>query len=246
MSVNVTVSLDIRDFTRRLENTRQRHIPMAMAKTVTDMAKHAQKEIKKAIKLKYDRPVPYTVGGVRIQSATKRTMVSKVFMASKPSGGNAINSAMDYMRWSLEDKANRTRRVNFKTSSPDFGGMVNIMPGRRAPKTTMGNMLRKPWATRIQSTPLIREARIKGAPGIWQFRKVSPTATTSNFGPTRPTRIANRKPRDQPVRLLVAYLPSIRYKKILDFKKTGKKALRSKSWNVVFRQNFQHFLSTAR
>ncbi len=80
MPIAISVNFDVARFAARLDAVAAKQVPFATARALTDVAKLAQAEVTGDLPKIFDRPSPFTMRGLSIQSATKTTLASAVFV----------------------------------------------------------------------------------------------------------------------------------------------------------------------
>lgn len=78
--LTMSIRSNIKAFARSLSDLAYQQLPFVEARTVTELAKLAQVEEKKAMHQVFDRPTPFTVNSIRVQTARKGKPVARVFV----------------------------------------------------------------------------------------------------------------------------------------------------------------------
>jgi hypothetical protein len=69
--MQISVKSDIFKVIPKLDYFNRKQAPFIIAKALTATAKHAQTDLKEAIKASFDRPTPYTLNATYVRAATK-------------------------------------------------------------------------------------------------------------------------------------------------------------------------------
>ena len=88
----ISVKTDIKGITKKLNVIQKKQIPFATAKALTATAFNARKAVQKQMPAELDRPTPFTIRGVRVEKATKRSLRSAVFITPE---------VYDYLKWQI-------------------------------------------------------------------------------------------------------------------------------------------------
>lgn len=78
--LGISIASNLQSVVAGLRADQRRQLDFVMAKTLTELAKLAQKEEKKAILKLFDSPTPFTVNAVAIRPATKGNPVATVYI----------------------------------------------------------------------------------------------------------------------------------------------------------------------
>lgn len=77
--ITISVSGNFDDIKRRLRE-KQKQVAFAAAKALTDTARQAAKDAQDEMPRSLDRPIPFTVRGIRWRGANKTTLQSRVYI----------------------------------------------------------------------------------------------------------------------------------------------------------------------
>lgn len=99
-SLGLSVKLDVKGVTKKLNNLQKKQVPFAVAKALTQTAKDGQKETVRQMQRKFDRPTKYTLNSIFIIPSFKRGG-TEASVNIKEFGGKG-NAAFDYLQPSME------------------------------------------------------------------------------------------------------------------------------------------------
>ncbi len=103
----IKIESNIKDLQKRLKNLeKQKNFALRNALNATAFA--AQKEAKKQLSKKLDRPTPFTVKGVQVERATKQNLQAVV----------KIPSNRNYMKYQIEGGIRRPKRWSVGITTP--------------------------------------------------------------------------------------------------------------------------------
>jgi hypothetical protein len=214
--VKVTVTTNWPKERRRLTDLERRQMPFAMAMALTATAKDAGPAQGRAMKMRLDKPTPFTRKGVGFEKATKQTLTATVKV--KP-------IQAQYLQYAI------------------YGG--TRFPMRRALLMPVnvglnkyGNLPRRKVQTLLARKDTFSGV-VKGVAGIWQRTgKSGRRARGNSQGRASGARIGT-------VKLLLRYETSARYRKRYDFAGVGQRHADG-VFPAQFDKAFERALRTAR
>lgn len=146
MAIAIDIRVDLKRATQKLKAAEKRHVPFATSVALNRTAFDLQQIEKKGAAADIDRPVPYTISGIRYAKSSKHNLTAKVFVEKERA---------KYLQW------------------PVFGG--SRKPRRKVlviGMTTRNRYGNTPAFQRFRSTQLAKprhfEATIGKTSGIWK------------------------------------------------------------------------------
>ncbi|MDP1628845.1 hypothetical protein [Parvibaculum sp.] len=138
MSFGVTFDIRSLDaFGRKLEGVAAKQLPFAMAKTLTQTAKHAASEdVPAAMKRAFDRPTRYTLNAFAILPATKTKLRAEILPRAFAGKGNI---AWEYLDPEVSGGARDAKRGE-KRLSATLGQRVYLVPAKGTKLDKSGNV----------------------------------------------------------------------------------------------------------
>ena len=91
--MELSITNNINSISRGLTKQAKRQVPFAMAQTLTKLAFKAMMEEKRQAPRYLDKPTPFTIGGFKYKKATKRNLISLVYVLDKNT---------KYMKYAIE------------------------------------------------------------------------------------------------------------------------------------------------
>jgi hypothetical protein len=142
---SIDISHNIKDVQKQLTRLQRKQIPFAAAKALTDTAWDAQRAVTRQIPQKLDRPTKFTRGAIGVKRATKRKLISEVFV--KP-------VQAEYLKWQIDGGVRRISGVGtgVPTKNKKLNKFGNI-PGRKSGLIKGKNQF---------------IATMRGVTGVWQ------------------------------------------------------------------------------
>lgn len=135
--IKISVRADIRGAIRKLKLA-QSQVPYATAMALTKTAKIVQEDLQREINRSFDNPTPFTQNSLRVQSATKSRLISRVFVKDYASKGNAAS------KWLLPGVVGGQRNAKgFERLMQRNGVMPNgwyAMPTKYIARDAYGNV----------------------------------------------------------------------------------------------------------
>ena len=152
MRLNIQVD-GLREVQQSLRGFSDRRLAAAAATALTRTAVEARDGVKAAMPSVFDRPTPYTLGGVGMQGATAQTLEAQVFLKDQQTGGSGRPAAV-YLRPEVRGGKRRTKAVERLLSAARIlpAGWA-IVPGAGAQLDQHGNVSRQ------QLTLILRQIR---------------------------------------------------------------------------------------
>lgn len=80
---------DVKEITRHLSGMSQRHVPYAMARSLTKTAQFSALKLKEEMGRVFDRPTPFTLNSLYVSPATKQSLTASVKIKDEALKGNA-------------------------------------------------------------------------------------------------------------------------------------------------------------
>ena len=81
--MELSITNNINSIARGLSKQAKKQVPFAMAKTLTKLAFKAMKEEKRQAPRYLEKPTPFTIRGFKYKKATKRNLISLVYVLDK-------------------------------------------------------------------------------------------------------------------------------------------------------------------
>jgi hypothetical protein len=132
-----------------------------VAKAITKTAKDVERELKREMATKTDRPTPYFLKSTFVQPATKQRLMARVGLKDKIFGKNGIASA-DMFLHHFQGGARVPKALEkYLRASGLLGGNEFIVPGAGARLDAFGNM------SRGQVQQIISQLRLGLDPYAW-------------------------------------------------------------------------------
>ena len=82
----ISIKADVQRLTRGLNAIGQRQMPFATATALNDMAAAGATAVRRRMPNTFDRPVPFTMNAVTIQTANKSRLTARVFVKDRQAG----------------------------------------------------------------------------------------------------------------------------------------------------------------
>lgn len=143
--MQISVKSDISEVTKYLTRLEKQQVPFATAHALTMTARHiAKKTLPQAMRKQLDRPTPFTQRGGRWERATKRKLMSSVYLAPAQD---------EYLGWQIEGGTRRRATVPASIRLNKYGNI----PGRHQGKV-------KKLIARDDTFV----GRVRGVSGVWQ------------------------------------------------------------------------------
>ena len=156
--MEVSIKHNIADVTQSLNRIQRRQIPFATSVAINDTAFGLQKEIKRQMPMKLDRPTPWTVSGVMVLKSKKTDLQAFVYMAG----------ARGLPKESTDRNKYITYQVNGGTRHPKKSKIP--IPSKNLKVNKYGNMPRNKIRSLIKQKDVF-VGNVKGIDGIWQRNK---------------------------------------------------------------------------
>lgn len=164
MRLNIAVD-GIKEVQQQLRFS-DRRLAASAATALTRTAAAARDDVKAAMPSVFDRPTPYTLGGVGMKGATAQTLEAEVFIKDQQSGDRGGRPAAVYLRPQVSGGARRLKAVERVLRA--LGALpagLQVVPGAGASIDQYGNLARE------QLTKIIRQLRTQRVSGPVQPRK---------------------------------------------------------------------------
>lgn len=215
--MQLSIKSNIDDVAKSLTKIQRKQIPFAASVALNETAFGLQKEIKRQMPRKLDRPTPWTISGVRVQKSKKTDLEAVVYMAGAKGLKGESADRNKYMQYQVYGGT----RMPKKSKIP--------VPYQKNLKTNKyGNLPRN----KIKALTAKRDifiGKVKGIDGIWQRGHYNQSGT---FNTT--------KGRASAIRLLVAFEPDATYTPKLPYTRISEGFTLSK-----FEPNFRRALAKA-
>ena len=129
--ISLNVSSNFNKIAAQLRDQARKQIPFVLAKTLTDLAKEVQLEVRKEIPKRFTLRRKWVVNGIRIQSASKRKLEAVVyskdlFMGKQETGG--IKHPGETKVWRVGNK------IAIPTPFAKGGTKSGVVPKRNWPE----------------------------------------------------------------------------------------------------------------
>lgn len=122
--VQISVANDFNRLESAIQDLRLKHLPFATARALTDVAVAARQSVVQAMPTIFDRPTPFTVGGIKLVPATKSSLAAEIFVMDRQA------------RYLLLEETGGIR-------TPDMSGKPGValtLPGKGARENAYGNL----------------------------------------------------------------------------------------------------------
>jgi hypothetical protein len=156
--MEVSIKHNIADVTKSLNRIQRRQIPFATSVAINDTAFGLQKEIKRQMPMKLDRPTPWTVSGVMVLKSKKTDLQAFVYMA----GARGLPKESADRNKYISYQVNGGTRYPKKSKIP--------IPSKNLKVNKYGNMPRNKIRSLIKQKDVF-VGNVKGIDGIWQRNK---------------------------------------------------------------------------
>ena len=156
--MEVVIKSNIDQVVKGLSRIQRKQIPFATSVAINDTAFGLQKEIKRQMPQKLDRPTPWTVSGVLVRKSKKTDLEAFVYMAGARGLPKESADRNKYIKY----------QVNGGTRHPKKSKIP--VPSKNMKLNKYGNMPRN----RIKSLIARKDVfvgNVKGIDGIWQRNK---------------------------------------------------------------------------
>ena len=141
--MKLSLKHDIGKLTKTLSDIQKKQIPFAASQAINDTLFNIQRETKKQMPRKLDRPTRYTLGAFRVNKASKRKLKGQVY----------LHDSRRYLEWQIEGG---TRRNGAKKIGVPFNATLN----------QYGNIPARKRGLIKNKNQFI--ATIKGITGVWE------------------------------------------------------------------------------
>lgn len=155
----ISVKSNIADVTKRLSKIQRKQIPFATSVALNDTAFGLQKEIKRQMPQKLDRPTPWTISGVQVKKSTKKNLTAVVYMAGADGLPKQNADRNKYIKY----------QVNGGTRTPKKS-KIPVPYTKNMKLNKYGNMPRNKVKSLV-ARPDVFVGNVKGVEGIWQRNK---------------------------------------------------------------------------
>lgn len=138
--MRIEVRADIDRFIRELDDVHQRQLPFAGIVAATRSAKEAETGLKAEMGRVFDRPTRFTLGGLRVDPATKADPVANVFFRDFAAKGTPAGK---YLLPQVAGGERRAKRFeNAMRNAGQLGPGEFLVPARGYPLDQHGNLPR--------------------------------------------------------------------------------------------------------
>ena len=156
--MEVVIKSNIDQVVKGLSRIQRKQIPFATSVAINDTAFGLQKEIKRQMPTKLDRPTPWTVSGVLVRKSKKTDLEAFVYMAGARGLPKESVDRNQYMKYQV----NGGTRYPKKTKIP--------VPSKNLKVNKYGNMPRNKIKSLVKQKDVF-VGNVKGIDGIWQRNK---------------------------------------------------------------------------
>ncbi len=156
--MEVVIKNNIDQVIKGLNKIQRKQVPFATSVAINDTAFGLQKEIKRQMPIKLDKPTPWTVSGVLVRKSKKTDLEAFVYMAGArglPKESTDRNKYISY-------QVNGGTRLPKKRKIP--------IPGRNLKVNKYGNMPKNKIRSLVKQKDVF-VGNVKGIDGIWQRKK---------------------------------------------------------------------------
>jgi len=152
----ISVKSNIDQVVKGLSKVQRKQVPFATSVALNDTAFGLQKEIKRQMPKKLDRPTPWTISGVQVKKSTKKKLVAVVYMAGADGLPKQNADRNKYMKY----------QVNGGTRTPKKS-KIPVPYTKNMRLNKYGNMPRNKIKSLV-AKPDVFVGNVKGVEGIWQ------------------------------------------------------------------------------
>jgi hypothetical protein len=214
--MEVVIKSNIEQVTKNLSRIQRKQIPFATSMAINDTAFGLQKEIKRQMPIKLDRPTPWTISGVLVRKSKKTDLEAYVYMA----GARGLpKSSLDRNQYIKYQVSGGTRHPK-KRKIP--------VPYKNIKANKYGSMPKGKVKSLIAKRDVF-VGNVKGIDGIWQRGHYDQSGA-----------FYTTKGRASSVRLLVAFENNADYKPKLPYQRISEGYTAHK-----FEPNFRRALAKA-
>lgn len=125
---------NVADVSRWLDDAQRRQIPFATVYAMTLTARDVREAEISVMKRVFDRPTPYTLNALRVEPATKHTMIASV--AFKEFGGTPAKRFLNPQ----VHGGGRSQKAHERQLAPYMGSTMFTVPGAGATLNAFGNI----------------------------------------------------------------------------------------------------------
>ncbi len=140
--VAVTITHDIQNTIRLLNNRVRRQLPFATSKALNETAKKVQAEVQQSLANNFDRVTPFVLKSIFIKYSNKQKLESVVYLRDRPLSKNPNSLAEIIAQQFKGGPRIRTRLEGALTRAGLISGNEYVAPGAGAKLDQYGNMSR--------------------------------------------------------------------------------------------------------
>lgn len=166
--MRLTFAVDgIKETQAQLRGFSDRRLAASLATGLTRTAVEAKAGLQAEMPNVFDRPTPYTIGGVGMKGATAQTLEAEVFIKDQQSGDRGGRPAAVYLRPEIKGGKRQAKGVErLLTAAGALPGGWAIVPGAGAQLDQHGNLSRQ------QLTLILRQIRRSRSAGPQPRRRL--------------------------------------------------------------------------
>ena len=157
--MQLSIKTNIDDVAKSLTKIQRKQIPFAASVALNETAFGLQKEIKRQMPRKLDRPTPWTIAGVRVQKSKKTDLEAIVYMAGAKGLKGESADRNKYMQYQVYGGT----RMPKKSKIP--------VPYQKNLKTNKYGNLPRNKIKGLTARPDVFVGNVKGIDGVWQRNK---------------------------------------------------------------------------
>jgi len=116
MPLVINIRSDFIRLKHTLTELEQRQLPFAMARALTNTAKHARIDMQGEMRRVFDRPLPWTINSLRIEPATKRDLQANIHFKDFAPKGTAAGR---FLRPQIEGGSRELKRSERRLQAVD-------------------------------------------------------------------------------------------------------------------------------
>lgn len=138
MEIQIDVKNQVEQARRSLDELGKRQLPIAIARTINDVAQDVQEAERREMERVFDRPTPMTLNSVKVWKANKTTLTGRIFVRDEAPKGTPPSK---YLRAQVEGGERRPKRFEMAAR---FSGHLSsdgfLVPSRATPLNQHGNV----------------------------------------------------------------------------------------------------------
>lgn len=143
--IEISVQADIKNAIRYLDDAQRRQLPFATSRAINAVANDAKLTMRGELAKSFDRPKPYTLGGLFVGRSDKRNLIATIGLIDQPRAGN--RAPIKYL--SAQIGGGTRRMQGFERALQKAGAMpysYQVVPGEAAKLDAYGNLAKSQLA----------------------------------------------------------------------------------------------------